>query len=227
MQTFDERLGLALVFARHFAHNVNVVRLDADAGIDADVLAGPVGGPDVQPDVVDQQFEVLGFVAQRVGAQPVGERQEAVREVVLGQPRHYAALLHVRPPCYVYDEVAQLLPVPDNIHSSRPDFGISARHRDGRRERPVDAEDDGLRPRRKDGHVEVDISVVSSHHHFDGIQSGRKRRKSASQLAGLVRHFSGDQIPFAVGGVAQEMDVHLLASQRHHIQRAVHEPIGE
>ena len=71
---------------RHFAYDVNVGRIDSNAGVDAYVFAGPVSGPDFQSEVVDQQFKVMGLVVQRLSAQPVDERQETVREIVLDQP---------------------------------------------------------------------------------------------------------------------------------------------
>ena len=49
-------------------------------------------------------------------------------------------------------------------------------------------------------------------------------RQIAHQPTRFVRHFRGQEIPLSVGGVPQEVNVHFLASQRHHIQRTVHEP---
>ena len=49
---------------RHFAYDVNVGRIDSNAGVDAYVFAGPVSGPDFQSEVVDQQFKVMGLVTQ-------------------------------------------------------------------------------------------------------------------------------------------------------------------
>lgn len=53
-------------------------------------------------------------MSERVVNQPVAERDDAVRKVVLGEPGDYALLLHVRATRYVYDQVAQILPVSTN-----------------------------------------------------------------------------------------------------------------
>lgn len=48
---------------------------------------------------------------QRVMHQAITEGHHTVREVVLGQPRYHALLLHVGPASHIDDEVAQVLPV--------------------------------------------------------------------------------------------------------------------
>lgn len=53
-------------------------------------------------------------MSERVVNQPVAERDDAVRKVVLGEPGDHALLLHVRATRYVYDQVAQILPVSMN-----------------------------------------------------------------------------------------------------------------
>ena len=55
-------LGWYVLKKRHFAYDVNVRRIDSNAGVDAYVFAGPVSGPDFQSEVVDQQFKDNGLV---------------------------------------------------------------------------------------------------------------------------------------------------------------------
>ena len=84
-------------------------------------------------------------MAQGVGAEAVGEGEEAVRKVVLGQPRDDAALLHVGPAGDVDDQVAELLPVAHHVDGAGAHLGVAPRHRHRRRERAVDAEHHRLR----------------------------------------------------------------------------------
>lgn len=51
--------------------------------------------------------------------QAVAERDDAVREVVLGQPGYHPLLLHVRTTCDIHDQVTQVLPVPANNKESK------------------------------------------------------------------------------------------------------------
>lgn len=63
------------------------------------------------PYLVDEGLEEVGLVSERVVDQSVTEGHDAVRKVMLREPRHHALLLHVRATCYVYDQVTQILPV--------------------------------------------------------------------------------------------------------------------
>ena len=63
---------------------------------------------------LDEVAEVVSLVLQWLCGEPVGERDQAVREVVLRQPGEHLAPLHVRPSSHVDNEVAQFLPVPAN-----------------------------------------------------------------------------------------------------------------
>jgi len=58
--------------------------------------------------------EQNGLLLQGVVDQAVAEPDQAVGEVVLGQPRDHALLLHVRPRSDVHDHVAQVLPASGN-----------------------------------------------------------------------------------------------------------------
>ena len=61
-----------------------------------------------------QVFEVLRLVAERVGGEAVSEAHQALWEVVPGQPGDDLLQLHAGSARHVDDEVAEVLPVPDN-----------------------------------------------------------------------------------------------------------------
>lgn len=62
--------------------------------------------------LAEEGFEEVGLVSERVVNQPVTKRDNAVRKVMLREPRHHTLLLHVRTSCYVYYQIPQVLPVP-------------------------------------------------------------------------------------------------------------------
>ena len=61
-----------------------------------------------------QVLEVLRLVAERVGGEAVSEAHQALWEVVPGQPGDDLLQLHAGSARHVDDEVAEVLPVPDN-----------------------------------------------------------------------------------------------------------------
>lgn len=63
--------------------------------------------------LVDEALEEVGLVPERVVNQPVAEGDDAVRKVMLREPGHDTLLLHVRTARYVYDQITQILPVPE------------------------------------------------------------------------------------------------------------------
>lgn len=60
----------------------------------------------------DEGLEEVCFVAKRVVHQPVAKGYNAMREIVLREPGHHPLLLHVWTACHVYNQVAQVLPMP-------------------------------------------------------------------------------------------------------------------
>lgn len=64
------------------------------------------------PYLVDEGFEEVGLVSERVVNQPVAEGDDAVRKVMLREPGHHPLLLHVRTTRHVHYQIAQVLPVP-------------------------------------------------------------------------------------------------------------------
>ncbi len=62
------------------------------------------------PYLVDEGFEEVGLVSERVMHQPVAEGDDAVRKVVLREPSHHTLLLHIRTTRHVYNQIAQILP---------------------------------------------------------------------------------------------------------------------
>lgn len=63
------------------------------------------------PYLVDEGLEEVGLVSERVVNQSVTEGHDAMRKVMLREPGHHTLLLHVRTTRYIYDQVAQILPV--------------------------------------------------------------------------------------------------------------------
>lgn len=64
--------------------------------------------------LVDEGFEEVGLVSERVMYQAVAEWDDAIREVMLGEPGNNTLLLHVRTTCDIHYQIAQVLPVPAN-----------------------------------------------------------------------------------------------------------------
>lgn len=137
--------------------------------------------------LLDEVLEKDGLLPQRVVHQALGEEDHPVGEVVLREPRHHALLLHVRATRDVDDQVAQVLPVPENIavqnvnkkkialkcqlesrrdlpddvDSSRADFGVTTHDGNAGGERTVDAEDHALHGPRQHGEVGLCAGLIT------------------------------------------------------------------
>lgn len=69
--------------------------------------------------LLNELLEKVGLLTERIGWQSIHECHHSVREVVLSEPRHNPALLHVRSSSDIYDEITQLLPVSGNIPTTK------------------------------------------------------------------------------------------------------------
>uniref|UniRef100_A0A182QYT3 Uncharacterized protein n=1 Tax=Anopheles farauti TaxID=69004 RepID=A0A182QYT3_9DIPT len=216
--------------ATNLAGDEDLLRLEPDAGVDADVLAAAVRGVHDEPLVEDEIVQVGRLVPERIGRQAVGEGDEPVREVVLAEPGEDALLLHIRPSRHVHEQIAELLPVPAHVDRAGPHLRVLPRHRHGRGERAVDAEHDALGAGRHDRQVEIDRRVVSPHHHLhreDAVPAGLLRRHQVRDASGLIGRLRRQELPFAGGRITHHVYVDSLAGERYDVERAVHEPCDQ
>lgn len=134
-------------------------------------------------------------------------------------------LLNARTAGDVDDEKAQLLPESNNIDRAGSHLGIASRNRNTGGERAIDAKHDRLRFRWHHRHQKIKKRVITANIHLELIQSHGQclllgyRVEYAATLVGQL----GAQIDPLAGARASHMDVHLLARQGDHIERAVGE----
>uniref|UniRef100_A0A182J4Q5 Uncharacterized protein n=1 Tax=Anopheles atroparvus TaxID=41427 RepID=A0A182J4Q5_ANOAO len=201
---------------RYLAGNEDLSRFETNTGVYADVLVAAVGSVHDQVLLEDEVAQVGGLVAERVGRESVGERDEPVRKVVLAEPGEHALLLHVGPASDVNEQVAELLPVARNVDGASAHLRVLTGHRYGRGKRTVDAEHDALGLGWHHRQVEVNGRVVSSHNHLDredSVAAGAILGQDVRDTAVLVRCLGREQLPLASRRIAH---------QRNDIKRAIH-----
>ena len=109
-----EMIALRYLLLVKFSNNVNTGGFETNRGVDGDIFAGAVGSVEHHRLLLPEVFQVLRLVAQRISGETVSKADQSQREVVTSQPGDDLLQLHAGSARHVDDEVAEVLPVPDN-----------------------------------------------------------------------------------------------------------------
>jgi len=107
-------------------------------------------------------------------AQAIAEKHHAQREVMLAKPVRHLVVLDVGPGRHINNQIAQVLPVADNVDGAWAHLWVRASDGYVSCKRAVDAEHNRLGVSRQHGHVELNRAVVAFDDHLYLVHAQRE-----------------------------------------------------